>query len=169
MVSGRCVWGSLPDSGRTIKLLLILIMITPTFSDKEIRNRSNSIVKRRFADNLEPTQASACGSCKMREEIKSRNLEVIKGEVLRRMGFQTAPNVTGRVLPPVPPHFLAKVDQEMGGMQSDEPRFKTGYSITEEEDDYHVKTQEVLTFAQPCKSNFRRKSRDTLYFKTASN
>lgn len=147
------------DLARTLKTLVILAMVAPTFSDKEIRNRSNSIVKRRFTDAFDeapmPTQAtSGCGSCKMREEIKNRNLEVIKGEVLRRMGFQTAPNVTGRVLPPVPPHFLAKVDLDMGAMQSDEPHFKTGYSITEEEDDYHVKAQQVLTFAQPCKLKY---------------
>ncbi|XP_068901537.1 growth/differentiation factor 8 [Tenebrio molitor] len=139
------------DPWRTMKALVILAMVAPTFSDKyqEGRNRSSSIVRRRFADEVEAATQPPCGSCKMREEIKNRNLEVIKGEVLRRMGFQTAPNVTGRVLPPVPPHFLAKVDLEMGAMQSDEPMFKTGYSITEEEDDYHVKTQEVLTFAQP--------------------
>lgn len=146
---------------RTISIFVILVSISgPTSSDREIRNRSNSIVKRRFTDSFDdmpiPTQSSTgCGSCKIREEIKTRNLEVIKGEVLRRMGFESAPNVTGRDLPPVPDHFLERVDLgTFGGMLSDEPEFKTGYSITEEEDDYHIKTQEVLTFAQPCKHFF---------------
>lgn len=125
-------------------VFVVLITLSSTFSDT-----NNSIVKRRLIETSSVPPPPPCGSCRMREEIKNRNLEVIKGEVLRRMGFQSAPNVTGRILPPVPPHFLAKVDMEM---QNDQPEYKTGFSITEEDDDYHVKTQEVLTFAQPCKT-----------------
>lgn len=35
-------------------------------------------------------------------------------------------------------------------MQSDEPQYKTGFTVTEEEDEDHVKMHKVLTFAQPC-------------------
>lgn len=159
-----------------IIVFLIIIAAPTTFSDKnfDFKNRSNSIIKRgRYTpaaadtnsdDQLPiPTQSSSlynCGSCKMREDIKNRNLEVIKHEVLRRMGFQSAPNFTGRVIPSVPLHMLAKVDHQHdfgggGGMQSDEPpQYKSSasrYSVSEEDDDYHVKTEEVLAFAQPCK------------------
>lgn len=136
--------------------LVLTLLVTRTISDKH-QQLPNSIQKRHFQDGADqseefhpqPTQQSGCSSCKMREEIKIRNLEMIKGEILRRMGFQQAPNITGKELPQIPSRYLAMVDPEYG-MQSDEPQFKTGFTITEEEDEFHVKTQKVLTFAQPC-------------------
>ncbi|KAJ8917371.1 hypothetical protein NQ315_002395 [Exocentrus adspersus] len=150
------------DSRTFLNYFLILILLMPhTISDKhqQLVNRPNSIQKRHFQDSIDqsedyhpqPTQHTGCSSCKMREEIKIRNLEMIKGEILRRMGFQQAPNITGKELPQIPSRYLAMVDPEYG-MQSDEPpEFKTGFTITEEEDEYHVKTQKVITFAQPYK------------------
>lgn len=140
---------------------IIIALVIPMLAEnhhQDVPSRSNNINKRRFPEDAQgeeysftPTVPSGCGSCKMRKEIKNRNLEAIKSEVLRRMGFQSAPNVTGRSLPKVPAHVMAKFDQSYGGMQSDEPQFKTGFSISEEEDEYHVKTEKVLSFAQPCK------------------
>lgn len=155
---------NLTKTQSTLMFLAILLLLPIALGDKHHQNtpnRSNTISKRRYGDTTSPSesysynpQTSGCGSCRIREEIKNRNLEAIKDEVLRRMGFQSAPNVTGRNLPKVPPHVLAMFDQGYGGMQSDEPQFKTGFSISEEEDDFHVKTEKVLTFAQPCKSRF---------------
>lgn len=137
-----------------LNYFMIMLVLTPcTFSDK-LLNRSNSYGRRfqeETPDYPEPTpQSSRCSSCMMREQIKQRNLEVIKGEILRRMGFSQAPNITGKVLPQVPPHFLAMVEDY--GMQSDQPSQKVEViSEEDEEDEYHIKTQKVITFAQPCK------------------
>lgn len=137
-----------------LNYFLIVLVITPcTFSDK-LFNRSHHVQKRRNQGEdpnyTEATQqTSSCRSCRMREEIKQRNLEVIKGEILRRMGFSQAPNITGKVLPQVPPHFLAMVEDF--GMQSDQPTQRVEVISEEEEDEYHVRTQKILTFAQPCK------------------
>ncbi|CAG9772342.1 unnamed protein product [Ceutorhynchus assimilis] len=87
-----------------------------------------------------------CSLCKRREELKVRNLAIIKEEILKRMGFSQAPNITGKVLPDVPMHYLAKIEEEYG-MQGDEP-YKTGLSYSEEDDEYHVRTQKVLTWAE---------------------
>lgn len=140
----------------SVKSLLVGLLILATFAHSDtITTSTGDQQQQQGAESAR----GGCGSCQMREELKSRNLEAIKGEVLRRMGFQTAPNITGRVLPQVPAHILAKVDGAMmsggagaySGMQSDEPQDFEGPTITEEEDDFHIKTETVLTFAQPCK------------------
>lgn len=159
----------MPEVARTfLSYCLVFVLLVPhTVSDKQL---PNSIQKRHYQDNLDqseefpqPTQQSGCISCRMREEIKIRNLEMIKGEILRRMGFQQAPNITGKELPQIPSRYLAMVDPEYG-MQSDEPhQFKTGFSITEEEDEFFVKTQKILTFAQPCEYVFLNFGIPSLY------
>lgn len=145
---------------KNVKVLIFILITIISFATSEKHNqdvssRSNGIDRRKPGqdDQLDAflnvqQQYPGCGSCKMREEIKSKNLEAIKSEVLRRMGFQKAPNMTGRALPHLPSNVLSRYDQ---GMQSDEPIYKIGPSITEEVDDYHVKTEKVITFAQPCK------------------
>ncbi|KAF5303311.1 hypothetical protein FQA39_LY10050 [Lamprigera yunnana] len=131
---------------------VLLILILPIICEKSpsSASRSNSIDKLSNEDFTSASQTIGCSSCRMREEIKTRSLETIKANVLKKMGFQTAPNITGRVLPKVPPHILTMVEQGYpSGMQSDEPQFRTGPFITDEDDDFHVKTEKVLTFAQP--------------------
>lgn len=146
-----------------VSAVFLILLVLPISCEKgQSPTRSNTIDKRKFSsessyddqnveDYTTTPQLVGCGACTVREEIKSRSLEAIKGDVLRKMGFQSAPNVTGRVLPQVPPHILAMVDQGYAGMQSDEPQYRTGPSISEEVDDFHVKTKKVITFAQPCK------------------
>lgn len=108
---------------------------------------SNNVSRRR-------QDAPLCSSCnKMKEQVKHWHLEAIKGDLLGKMGYESAPNVTARNLPPIPPHVLAEFDQGM--MQSDQPQqFKAGFTFSEEEDDYHVKTERVFTFARPCKYEY---------------
>lgn len=89
-----------------------------------------------------------CSLCKDREALKNMNLAMIKDEILKRMGLSRPPNITGKILPQVPAHYLAQVEEERG-YQSDQP-YKTGESFTEEDDDYHVRTQKVLTWAENC-------------------
>ncbi|XP_072383265.1 growth/differentiation factor 8 [Diabrotica undecimpunctata] len=147
---------------RTILTYFILVLLVP-FSITEKHNRPNSIQKRRSPEPDEPRHTSGCHSCRMREEIKQRNLMVIKDEILRRIGFEEAPNITGKALPQVPSEYLMRIEEENGGMQSDQPQFRSGYTVVEEEDDYHVRTQQIIAYAQPY-PRLRHKGRDILHF-----
>ena len=97
---------------------------------------------------------SNCSSCIRREELRRRNLEVIKDQILSKLGMQRAPNMTGRLPPRIPPldHLL-----DLYGMQGDAPggglggSFQTGPVYDEEEDDFHARTEKVIAFAQQCK------------------
>jgi hypothetical protein len=111
---------------------------------------------------------SNCTSCIQREELRRRNLEVIKDQILSKLGMQRAPNMTGRLPPRIPPldHLL-----DLYGMQGDAPpghgrgshgshhhhqqsdqAFQTGPVYDEEEDDFHARTEKVIAFSQHCKS-----------------
>lgn len=113
---------------------------------------------------------SNCTSCIQREELRRRNLEVIKDQILSKLGMQRAPNMTGRLPPRIPPldHLL-----DLYGMQGDAPpghgrgnhgnhgnhhhhqqsdqAFQTGPVYDEEEDDFHARTEKVIAFSQHCK------------------
>lgn len=96
---------------------------------------------------------SNCSTCVRREELRRRNLEVIKDQILSKLGMQRAPNMTGRLPPRIPPldHLL-----DLYGMQGDAPGdlasgFQTGTVYDEEEDDFHARTEKVIAFAQQCK------------------
>lgn len=96
-------------------------------------------------------QQGRCAACSIREEVKNRSREAIKHRILTVLGFPSVPKFNKTNLPKVPAYFMDQFDQSHGGMQSDEPQFKTGVSFSEEEDDYYVQTKSVLSFAQPCK------------------
>lgn len=110
--------------------------------------------------------ASNCTSCIQREELRRRNLEVIKDQILSKLGMQRAPNMTGRLPPRIPPldHLL-----DLYGMQGDAPpgrhsagvhhhahhqhqqsdqAFQTGPVYDEEDDDFHARTEKVIAFSQ---------------------
>ncbi|XP_059350245.1 LOW QUALITY PROTEIN: growth/differentiation factor 8-like [Daphnia carinata] len=108
---------------------------------------------------------SNCSSCVRREELRRRNLEVIKDQILSKLGMQRAPNMTGRLPPRIPPldHLL-----DLYGMQGDAPpgrhsaghhhahhqhqqsdqAFQTGPVYDEEDDDFHARTEKVIAFSQ---------------------
>jgi len=90
---------------------------------------------------------SNCSSCIRREELRKRNLEVIKDQILIKLGMISAPNMTGRHPPRIPPldHLLDRY-----GMQGDAPQkgFQTGPVLDEEDDDFHARTEKVIAFAQ---------------------
>ena len=95
---------------------------------------------------------SNCSTCVHREELRQRNLQVIKDQILSKLGMQAAPNMTGRLPPRIPPldHLL-----DLYGMQGDSPStqsFRPGAVYDEEEDDFHARTEKVIAFTQPCKS-----------------
>lgn len=135
---------NLPFRAGEVTTLLLVLAVAAASSQRH--QDSNNVSRRRHEDQQQPL----CSSCsKTKEQVRHWHLEAIKGTLLGKMGFETVPNVTAKNLPPVPPHVLAEFDQGM--MQSDQPQFKTGFTFSEEEDDYHVKTERVFTFAKPCK------------------
>lgn len=144
-------------SARTLLIyFFVTLILTPhyTYTDK-LAKRTNNFQKRAQEDSLDyplPTQpVSGCSSCRMRDEVKQRNIEVLKGEILRRMGFQQAPNITGKVLPQIPLQYLSMVDPDFG-MQSDQPMSTAGVAFNDDdEEEFRVRTEKILTFAQPCK------------------
>lgn len=158
----------------TVKLLvLITTVVFPTVCSKEDRHSqdaaSQDSSRRPSRDASDPyedvstmtTQVGGCGTCRMREVIRSRSLQAIKEQVLQSMGYRQAPNTTGLQLPVVPQHMLEIFGVGTGGyvqgMQGDEPRgrpFTPGFEYTDEEDNLHVKTEKIITFAQPCKCNY---------------
>ncbi|XP_030759635.1 growth/differentiation factor 8-like [Sitophilus oryzae] len=154
---------------RFVHLLFFIILFPCTVtSDK---HSSNNIQKSKynmdtsFSEDYPSLPASpptgGCNSCKHREELKKQNLNLLREEILRRMGFSQAPNITGKVLPQIPPQYLAQIEEEQG-MQSDQP-FK--YTVTEEDDDFHAKTQKILTFAERYpRLRHSWKGHDVLYF-----
>lgn len=99
---------------------------------------------------------SNCSMCVRREELRQRSLEVIKDQILNKLGMKSAPNMTGRLAPRIPPldHLL-----DLYGMQGDAPGggphsspFRPGPVYDEEEDDFHARTEKVIAFAQPRES-----------------
>lgn len=106
---------------------------------------------------------ASCGSCKQMEDVKQRSLEMIKAQILRKIGMKQAPNITGRVLPQVPLHELEIVDQ-LTGMLGDEPEHRAGIAAYDEDDDDHAKTEKMFLFAQKHPRLRHRHEHDILYF-----
>lgn len=111
-----------------------------------------------------------CSACRMREELKHVSLAAIKEQILSKLGISQAPNTTGRTLPKVPPVLLDKYRKSthsaMQGMQGDEPVFKPGPVVHDEDDDYHARTDKVIAFAQPHpKLRHTGRGQDVLYFR----
>lgn len=92
--------------------------------------------------------SNACSACRMHEEIRALSLEVIKEQILNKLGLKQAPNITGRALPRIPP--ISKL-MDMYGMQSDQPPPEPGIAHHEEFDEYAAKTESVFALAQPRK------------------
>lgn len=111
-----------------------------------------------------PYVPSNCSRCRMIEETLNMTKEAIKQQILSKLGLRQPPNITGRALPSIPPlnNLLDRY-----GMQSDAPgNFKPGPVIEEEEDDYHAKTEKVISFAQEAPPSLGIPSNiEVLYFK----
>lgn len=148
----------------TTMILLFILIRTQCVNSEDFLNgtytpKSNTIDRRKSPDSdsdsseLDVSIAAPpirCTSC-MREEIKNMNIQVIKSEVLKKMGFDNPPNMTGRIMPKVPSQILSMVDTDMNEWQGDQPQYQI---FSEEEDDFHVKTEKIIVFAQTCKFFF---------------
>lgn len=151
----------------TVAVLLVSLLPSSLHSYDEMTNITNVIDRRRslngpsYEDQSVDDYSSAqsegggsCGSCRMRDEVRTRSLENIKEQILLRLGMQNAPNTTGRKLPQVPQDVIAQYPNlAIPGMLGDQPQpsFKPGQSIIEEEDTLHIKTEKVMVFSKPCK------------------
>ncbi|KAK9875928.1 hypothetical protein WA026_011032 [Henosepilachna vigintioctopunctata] len=133
-----------------ISMLLVFLLTVPVIlsdnSFSDLRTNSESSL-----NPFDETSPSSCGSCKLLEDVKARSLELIKERILRKIGMKKAPNITGRVLPQIPLHELEILGQGLTDMQSDEPDFKPGVTIFEEDDDDHAKTEKMFVFSQKRK------------------
>ncbi|XP_045466195.1 growth/differentiation factor 8-like [Harmonia axyridis] len=151
--------------GETIKYTLIILLLTvPYILSDNSHSASRTNPKSSF-NPYERTSPPSCGSCKNLEDVKARSIEMIKEQILRKIGMKKAPNITGRVLPQIPLHELAMIDQGLAEMQSDQPEFKPGISVTEEEDDDHARTEKMFIFSQKHpRLRHSRKDHEILYF-----
>ena len=105
-----------------------------------------------------------CASCSMiREELKNLSLLSIKDQILNKLGLKQLPNITGRAMPKVPSQLLEKYNLGPLGfgmqyMQGDQPRpgeVPQNMSPNNvDDDDFHAKTDRIITFAQPRESQF---------------
>lgn len=137
-------------------VLVVYFVVIRTLTCDNL-TKSNSIDRRKqdeYQDQNQPpaiaaaASVSKCSSC-LREDVKSRNIETIRDEVLKKLGMDKPPNMTGKVVPTVPENLLQtyKTAERQYGFQSDEPEFETEI---EEDDEFHIKAEKIITFAQPC-------------------
>ncbi|XP_018336369.1 growth/differentiation factor 8 [Agrilus planipennis] len=133
----------------TVIVMIVLVSTVLPISCDRFTNRStNSIDSKKskhFSEFEEITASPGCGSCRVREEMKNRSIQAIKDNVLQKLGLSKAPNVTTKS---IPAHLLALIDQGYVDIQGDAP-FQPGPFVSEEEDNYHVRTEKVVTFSQP--------------------
>ncbi|KRT79404.1 hypothetical protein AMK59_8464 [Oryctes borbonicus] len=160
----------------TFTLLLICIRTQNVNSENFLNGtytpKSNTIDRRKIPIDIDSSEIDAsiaipgrCTSC-MREEIKNRNIQVIKSEVLKKMGFENPPNMTGKIVPKVPTQILSMVETDMSGWQGDQPLYQM---YSDEDDDFHVKTEKVIVFAQAYPRLRHWKGNDILHFSFSDN
>lgn len=121
--------------------------------DEEILEPAvEEVTEEDYAEYLSTTPAAVgCSACRLREEMKNVSLAVIKEQILNKLGVVQFPNTTGRILPKIPQVLIDKYrkGQHVPGMLGDEPVYKPGAVLLDEEDDFHARTEKVIAFAQP--------------------
>jgi len=113
---------------------------------------------------IQPPSAN-CSACAERELFKQIIKTSIKEEILRKLGFSQAPNVTRNGLQ-LTNHFLRQLINKMEGEASAEMMSDEGYLST---DDYHFQTSQISIMATqppPSVAQLHRHSKGLyLYFK----
>ncbi|EEC01625.1 growth differentiation factor 11, gdf11, putative [Ixodes scapularis] len=99
------------------------------------------------ADEESSPSGSNCTRCASQGESRLARLQAIKAQILSKLGMQRAPNVTRSVLPGIPPLHRLLDRYDAGLMQADAP-FVPGEQY-DEEDDYHVAAEKVISFGMP--------------------
>lgn len=145
------------------KIIIFSLFLSRVYCFNELMNRTNIIDRRSVSpsyskdQSLEEGLIGGCGSCQKRQDIRNRSLESIKEQILFRLGMQEPLNTTGRKLPQVTQQMLKQLAginmPGINGMLGDQPQssFTPGPTISEEEDNLHIKTENVMIFAKPCK------------------
>ena len=102
------------------------------------------------------SSAMNCTRCVVHEEARSRRLETIKADILNKLGFKTAPNITSKTLPRIP-HLQHLFPGYHAGMQSDYPQLldpndeNSFIDKTNQENDFeefYVNAQRSISFAE---------------------
>ncbi|XP_014253049.1 growth/differentiation factor 8 [Cimex lectularius] len=107
--------------------------------------------------------AGTCSACLLRTELRSISLANIKEQILAKLGFSAAPNITGRQIPRIPP---LEYIMDVYSMQGDQPQsFKPGPALLEEQDDYSASMEKVIAFAQPHPKLRHWRGQEMLFFK----
>ncbi|CAN8020863.1 unnamed protein product [Ixodes persulcatus] len=99
------------------------------------------------ADEESSPSGGNCTRCASQGESRLARLQAIKAQILSKLGMQRAPNVTRSVLPGIPPLHRLLDRYDAGLMQADAP-FVPGEQY-DEEDDYHVAAEKVISFGMP--------------------
>ncbi|XP_013394669.1 growth/differentiation factor 8 [Lingula anatina] len=93
-----------------------------------------------------------CPHCILREEAKRFRIEAIKNQILSKLRLKAIPNITGLILPKIPPlrSYLDNHPNPNGGMLGDDPNILPQEDVSGlETDDYHATTVKVFNFAHP--------------------
>lgn len=113
-------------------------------------------VSERLAINSKLVGANnGCNVCRMRAQIRALSLEVIKEQILNKLGLKHAPNMTGRALPRIPP--ISKL-LDMYNIQSDEPssfQRRANNQNSDDINDFTAKTESVFVLSQHRKLSFQ--------------
>jgi len=96
------------------------------------------------AVTLSSSAESKCLACSDRSAYKEMTKRTIKEEILRRLGFSSAPNVTGEYYSKIP--FIQKQIRELQRYESEQGYqndWLPGYQYQYDEDDYHFQPQTI--------------------------
>lgn len=84
-------------------------------NEKEKKDEDDDVSASLNAKNEEHLKMGSnkgCNSCIMREEIRSMSLEMIKGDILSKLGMAQAPNLTGKIMPKIGEYQLTLLKQK---------------------------------------------------------
>ena len=129
------------------------------FRNKNITDEMiNSYIESKYHNESSVPISSAmnCTRCVVHEEARSRRLETIKADILNKLGFKTAPNITSKTLPRIP-HLQHLFPGYHAGMQSDDPQLldpndeNSFIDKTNQDNDFeefYVNAQRSISFAE---------------------
>lgn len=97
-----------------------------------------------------PTAQLACASCRYYENAREYSLQLIRDNLLAKLEFTQAPNITGQELPFVPADLVKRIKhrQPPSGFQADAPANSPTLVTHTEPDDFLARTDNVFIFAR---------------------
>lgn len=116
-----------------------------------------------------------CTRCVPHEEAKAMRIAAIKAQILDRLRLSHPPNVTRKMMLKLPPvnDYLNRLNGGTGNhmMMSDSPELPYGprHQELEDDDEYHLNTEKVISLAQSAPSWKQPKHMGSVYFNFAPN